>query len=150
MRWISFVPMLCGLAVVVQGGLNRRLAGQWGLVGATVVNTFVVLAVVLSLYALTRTAPGMLPQGFGGGSGASAGFSWWYLLPGVCGAIIVLGMPLAIGRMGAVHSVLLLIAAQLLTSLAWDALVEGRPPTLARVVGIAITFAGAAIVVWKG
>ena len=152
MRWISFVPLLCGLAVVAQGGLNRRLAGQWGLVGTTLVNTLVVLVVALGLYALTRTAPELLPQGFAGAGNAAGmrGFSMWHLLPGLCGFLIVMGMPMAIGRMGAVQSVLLLIAAQLIASLIWDALVEGRPATLARVVGSAIAFAGAAIVVWKG
>lgn len=152
MRWISFVPLLCGLAVVAQGGINRRLAGQWGLVGTALVNTLVVLVVALGLYALTRTAPELLPQSFvgTGNGGGSRGFSLWYLLPGLCGVLIVLGMPWAIGRMGAVQSALLVIAAQLLASLVWDAMVEGRPATLARVVGSAIAFLGAAIVVWKG
>lgn len=152
MRWISFVPLLCGLAVVAQGGLNRRLASQWGLVGTTIVNTVVVLGVALGLYALARTVPQYFPEGFAStGNVALRGISLWYLLlPGLCGFLIVLGMPWAIGRMGAVQSVLLLIAAQLVASLAWDALVEGRPATLARVVGSAIAFVGAAIVVLKG
>lgn len=66
------------------------------------------------------------------------------------GFLIILGMPLAIARLGAVQSVLLLIAAQLGASLAWDALAEGRPATLARVVGSALAFAGAALAVLKG
>jgi transporter family-2 protein len=84
MRWISLLPLLCGVGVVAQGGLNRRLAGQWGLPGAALLNAVVLLAV------------------------------------------------------------------QLGASLAWDALAEGRPATLARVVGSALAFAGAALAVLKG
>ena len=66
------------------------------------------------------------------------------------GFLIILGMPLAIARLGAVQSVLLPIAAQLGAGLAWEALAEGRPATLARVVGSALAFAGAALAVLKG
>jgi bacterial/archaeal transporter family-2 protein len=135
--------------VVAQGGLNRRLAGQWGLPGAVLLNTVVLLGVVLTLFALMSAVPSLFPEGFGGRP-QLRGFSPWYLLPGVLGFVIVLGMPVAIARLGAVQSVLLLIAAQLVASLAWDALVEGRPATLVRVVGSVLAVAGAALVVLKG
>ncbi|MCP3104661.1 DMT family transporter [Myxococcus sp. K15C18031901] len=148
MRFVSLVPLLCGLAVVAQGGLNRRFAGQWGLLGAVLLNMVVATVATFGVYALVRSVPALWPDA--GAEGRFPGFTMWHLLPGLCGVVIVLGMPWAIGRMGAVQSVLLLMAAQLVTSLVWDAMVEGRPATVARVVGSAVAFTGAAIAVWKG
>lgn len=149
MRLISLVPLLCGLAVVAQAGLNRRFAGQWGLLSAVLMNMVVATVATFGVYAVARSVPGLWPEA-SVGQGRFDGFTPWHLLPGLCGVLIVIGMPWAIGRLGAVQSGLLLIVAQLVTSLVWDALVEGRPATLARVVGSAIALAGAAIVVWKG
>ncbi|QSQ13219.1 DMT family transporter [Myxococcus landrumensis] len=149
MRLISLVPLLCGLAVVAQGGFNRRFASQWGLLSAVVVNMVVATVVTVAVYMVARAVPGFWPEAAPTESRFS-GFTPWHLLPGLCGVVIVLGMPLSISRIGAVQSVLLLIAAQLATSLIWDAMVEGRPATLARVVGSALAFTGAAIAVWKG
>jgi transporter family-2 protein len=152
MRLISLVPLLCGLAVVAQAGLNRRFAGQWGLLSAVLMNMVVATVATFAVYAVVRSVPGFWPEAAApAGSGRLFdGFTVWHLLPGLCGVLIVVGMPWAIGRLGAVQSALLLMAAQLLTSLVWDAMVEGRPATLARVVGSALAFAGAAIAVWKG
>jgi transporter family-2 protein len=150
MRLISLVPLLCGLAVVAQAGLNRRFAGQWGLLSAVLMNMVVATVATFGVYAVARSVPGLMSDTAGPPGRLLDGFTPWHLLPGLCGVLIVLGMPAAIGRLGAVQSVLLLMAAQLLTSLVWDALVEGRPATLARVVGSAVAFAGAAIAVWKG
>lgn len=152
MRLISLVPLLCGLAVVAQAGLNRRFAGQWGLLSAVLMNMVVATVATFAVYLLARSVPGFWPEAAapGGQGRLFAGFTVWHLLPGLCGVLIVLGMPWAMGRLGAVQSALLLMAAQLLTSLVWDAMVEGRPATLARVVGSALAFAGAAIAVWKG
>jgi transporter family-2 protein len=152
MRLISLVPLLCGLAVVAQAGLNRRFAGQWGLLSAVLMNMVVATVATFAVYLVVRSVPGFWPEAAapGGAGRLLDGFTFWHLLPGLCGVLIVLGMPAAIGRLGAVQSALLLMAAQLLTSLVWDAMVEGRPATLARVLGSALAFAGAAIAVWKG
>jgi bacterial/archaeal transporter family-2 protein len=152
MRLISLVPLLCGLAVVAQAGLNRRFAGQWGLLSAVLMNMVVATVTTFGVYMVARSVPGFWPEAAapGGQVRLFDGFTVWHLLPGLCGVLIVIGMPWAIGRLGAVQSALLLMAAQLLTSLVWDAMVEGRPATLARVVGSALAFAGAAIAVWKG
>ncbi|WIG92856.1 DMT family transporter [Myxococcus sp. SDU36] len=149
MRFITLVPMLCGLAVVAQAGLNRRFAGQWGLMSAVLLNMVVATAATFAVYLAVRAVPGLWPEA-AAGQGRLSGFSPWHLVPGLCGVIIVLGMPWAMSRLGAVQSALLLMAAQLLTSLVWDAMVEGRPATLPRVLGSSLAFMGAAIAVWKG
>jgi transporter family-2 protein len=112
-------------------------------------NMVVATVATFAVYAVVRSVPGLWPEA-SAGEGRFDGFTPWHLLPGLCGVLIVIGMPWAISRLGAVQSGLLLMAAQLVTSLVWDAMVEGRPATLARVVGSAVAFAGAAIVVWKG
>ncbi|GHG66263.1 DMT family transporter [Comamonas sp. JC664] len=149
MRFITLVPMLCGLAVVAQAGLNRRFAGQWGLMSAVLVNMVVATVATFAVYMAVRTVPGLWPEA-AAGQGRLSGFTPWHLLPGLCGVVIVLGMPWAMSRLGAVQSALLLMAAQLITSLVWDAMVEGRPATFPRVLGSGVAFMGAAIAVWKG
>ncbi|NMO17196.1 hypothetical protein HPC49_19925 [Pyxidicoccus fallax] len=150
MRLISLVPLLCGLAVVAQAGLNRRFAGQSGLFGAVLMNMVVATVATFVVYGLARAVPALMPDAASAQGRFFEGLTVWHLLPGLCGVVIVLGMPAAVGRLGAVQSVLLLMAAQLVTSLVWDAMVEGRPATLARVLGSAVAFVGAAIAVWKG
>ncbi|WP_426754564.1 DMT family transporter [Myxococcus sp. Y35] len=149
MRFISLVPMLAGLAVVAQAGLNRRFAGQWGLMSAVLVNMVVATVATFGVFLVLRAVPGLWPEA-AAGQGRLSGFTPWHLVPGLCGVVIVLGMPWAMSRLGAVQCTLLLMAAQLITSLVWDAMVEGRPATLPRVVGSCVAFLGAAIVVWKG
>ncbi|MFP2962350.1 DMT family transporter [Myxococcus sp. 1LA] len=149
MRFISLVPMLCGLAVVAQAGLNRRFAGQWGLMSAVLVNMVVATVATFGVYLAVRMVPGLWPEA-AAGQGRFGGLTPWHLIPGLCGVIIVLGMPWAMSRLGAVQSALLLMAAQLITSLVWDAMVEGRPATFPRVLGSGMAFLGAAIAVWKG
>jgi bacterial/archaeal transporter family-2 protein len=145
MRWMTLVPFLCGVAVVTQSGLNRRFVGQLGLLGAALANMAVALSVVAAAVLLWRWLPGGPPA-----QARFGPFTAWNLVPGVCGVVLVVGMPLAIRHLGAATSVVALLAAQLLTSLVWDAAFEGRPVTLIRAVGITLAFAGAALAVWEG
>ena len=73
-------------------------------------------------------------------------FTWWYLIPGLLGCILVFGGPWAISRWGAVHTFILIISAQLLASLFWDMYIETIPVSTLRIVGIMLAWLGAILV----
>ena len=137
------VPVIVGLAVVLQGGFNRQVGQQWGLGTTVLVNGIVFLVVSLLLWGVMKLRPGILPREFlppeGGGSVAA----WRVILPGVFGVIIVTGLPWAIARLGALGAVLILIVTQLVVSIVWDALVEGVPVQPLRIIGAALAAVGA-------
>lgn len=149
MAWSYFLPFFLGILAVMQGGLNRQISREWGLAGATLTNNFVLLVCGLALFFTTRFSPESVPAFFRPKTGLSS-FSWWYLLPGLCGFSLVTGLPFTIQRIGATRVFVGLIAAQLLTSLLWDARIENLPVTGTRVLGALLAFGGAVLVSWKG
>lgn len=136
--WVSFLPALLGIVVVLQAGLNRKISAQWGISGAVLLNALVFLVIAGVAYGLRL--PNLK------GEIEMKSFSWWYLVPGALGCVLVFGGPLAIARWGAVHTFILIISAQLLASLIWDSQVEGLPVSTMRIAGICLAWIGAVLV----
>ncbi len=135
---------VAGIATVVQAGLNRSLGERWGLAWALVVNSMVVLIFSLVFWGITRVQPQWFSPFFHATEDASREglFEWKALIPGLCGFLIVLGIPFAIPRLGAVSVFLAVVAFQLLMSLAWDAWIEKVPFAWSRVLGVGLAFVG--------
>lgn len=149
MRWFSLLPALLGVAAVLQGGLNRQVAGHWGLAAAALFNTIVLLSATLALLTLCRFRPELLPPFFSL-KGAWTEIRWWWIFPGLCGFALVAGIPWTISRIGAFPVFLGLLGGQLVMSLAWDAFVEHHPVTLIRIVGAGLALLGAWLVGRQG
>lgn len=149
MRWFTVFPALLGVAAVLQAGLNRQISTHWGLAGATLFNTVVLLGASLALVVLVRIRPELFPSFFTlkGGLGA---IRWWWLLPGLCGLALVGGIPWAISRVGAFPVFLGLLGGQMVMSLLWDALVEGHPVTVIRILGAGMALLAAWMVGRQG
>jgi transporter family-2 protein len=141
MKLLVFLPILIGLASVLQGALNRKVAAVWGLTPALAFNT-AVLSVALLVYGLWERAH---PEAaFIRGSGFSwSGLRWWYFLPGLFGLVLILGIPFGISRLGAASVFVGIVAAQIVGSLAWDVAFEAKPLTLLRAGGAALAIVGA-------
>ena len=137
------VPVVVGLAVVLQGGFNRQVSTQWGLATTVFVNGIVFLVVSLLLWGAMKVRPELLPREFLPPETGGAVAAWRVILPGVFGVIIVTGLPWAIARMGALGAVLILLVTQLAVSMVWDFLVEDVPIEPLRVIGAALALAGA-------
>jgi uncharacterized membrane protein YdcZ (DUF606 family) len=141
------VPLLLGVVAVFQATLNRHIAQAWGIALALLLNAGVVIVLGLGLlaYCAQRGADtGFLRVNFD----PSAVRAWW-LLPGCFGFAIVLGMPWAVARLGALPMFVSLVAAQVVTSAAWDHLVEGIPFSAPRMLGAALAIASVLLVSWK-
>ena len=63
-------------------------------------------------------------------------FKWWFIFPPIFGFCIVAGMPFAFAKLGAVKVSVLLIAAQMSTSVIWDIFVEDIGINLMKLAGI--------------
>lgn len=107
---INFSPALLGLIVVLQAGLNKKIADQWGLTTTVLLNAvvFAVLAILFYVLALWKSDL-FLPNMKAAFDPKT--FSWWYLIPGALGCVLVFGGPWAIFRWGAVHTFILIILA---------------------------------------
>ena len=144
-----FLPVFLGIAAVIQGGLNRQIADQWGLASVALFNTLVMLVFTALLLILAKWRPELLPEFFRM-KGAFSTFRWWYLIPGLCGLALVVGIPFVIQRVGAFPVFLGILGGQMVMSLAWDALVEHRPLTSLRLAGAGMAVLSAWLVGRQG
>lgn len=135
--WVSFLPALLGVVVVLQAGLNKKISAVWGISGAVLLNALVFLVIATVAYFFVPNMKGHIEL---------KSFNWWYLVPGALGCLLVFGGPMAIMRWGAVHTFILIISAQLLASLIWDSQIEGLPVSTMRIAGIALAWIGAVLV----
>ncbi len=142
---ISFSPALLGLVVVLQAGLNKKIAAQWGLTTAVLLNAVVFAVLAVLFYSLALWKSDLFSPSLKSAFDPKT-FSWWYLVPGALGCILVFGGPWAISRWGAVHTFILIISAQLLASLLWDMYVESIPVSTLRIAGIVLAWLGAILV----
>ncbi len=143
-----FLSLAMGLASLFQGGLNRQIATHWGFVGAAFLNTLVILVVISIIYGVSRWYPDALPRVLQDNDSFSR-ISWWYVIPGLSGLFLILGMPWVISKIGALNLFMGFVAAQLLGSVVWDACVEGIPVSVIRIAGVGLSFLAVLLVAWK-
>lgn len=71
---------------------------------------------------------------------------FWYLLPGICGFLIVLGVPISIQMMGPTKTFITLIVSQVVFSLTLEKVIFGESPGTLKIAGALIATIGAALV----
>ncbi|MFV8755362.1 DMT family transporter [Nannocystaceae bacterium ST9] len=131
------LSLLVGVAIVVQNGTVAHLMRTGNLWLLLVVSNLVVAAVAMAIF-LGQRARGSVAE-------EVANLSPIVLIPGLCGLMIVAGMPIAIARIGVFSTVMIVIACQILASVVWD-WYGGQPPSLTRALGAALVFAGVLLV----
>ena len=141
---MSFLPAVLGALIVLQAGLNRKVAAAWGLPRAVLFNALV-MTVCASLFLAWRIW--RAHESEAGLSYDFKHFAFWFLLPGTLGFTLVYGGPWSILRWGAVHTFLLVISAQIFASMLWDWRVEQLPISWLRLLGVALTWLGVLIAV---
>jgi bacterial/archaeal transporter family-2 protein len=144
---VLYLVALCvGVAISVQAAVNAQLAQ--GLEGNSVLASLVSFAVGTAALALVLAARGGLPQALG----LLAVQPLWKWSGGLLGAGLVFGSVFLAPRIGLFNLVVLVIAGQLLTSLAIDQFglvhMAMRKVSAVRVVGALIMVAGVAMVLF--
>ncbi len=137
------IPVIIGASTILQGSLNRQIASSVGILQATLIsNTITTLFCGLAFY-LVQVNPNLAPQFFKSTDSQTtfiSTFKWWYLLPSLFGFLIINGMPFAFSKLGAVKVTVLLVAAQMITSLLWDYYVDHLTINLYKVCGLFFAF----------
>ena len=141
-----FVPLslLAGALLAVQAGANTQLSKATGSAfAATTIQVAIAGTLLVIVAAVTGTvfAFGHLPA-----------VPWWHAIGGIATAIYVASTILLFPRLGAVVTVGLFIAGQMVASLALDAFgvlgVMQQAPELATVIGTIAVLTGAAAIVF--
>ncbi|MFY9343477.1 MAG: DMT family transporter [Planctomycetota bacterium] len=135
------VPFVLGVAAVLQVTLNKAIAAHTGF-GAAVALNSLVAAVCAAGFALACALRAQ-PDGLLRWNPDLAAFRPWWIVPGIVGFLLVLGLPWAVQRVGALSTFVALVTAQMLASAAWDWLVGGIPLSASRVAGACCAVAGA-------
>jgi transporter family-2 protein len=130
-----------GVARLMQGNLNAIIVDAWGIGGASLLNGIMFSATTTILFAIVRLAtirdlapnPGR-PRG-----------AWWFVFPGLLGATVVVLLPISIILLGSLTTFIIVILGELLTAAVYDALFEGKPISLPRILGLLFVFGGLAV-----
>jgi transporter family-2 protein len=141
-----FVPLslLAGGLLAVQAGANTQLSKATGSpFAATTIQVVIAATLLLIVAAATGTSFAFsgLPR-----------VPWWHAIGGIATAIYVASTILLFPRLGAVVTVGLFIAGQMLASLGLDTFgalgVPRQPPEIATMIGTLAVLAGAAAIVF--
>ena len=143
-----FYSFLIGAVAVIQGGVNRKITTEWGLSGAIFLNSILVLLVAGLFVWVCQAYPSYFPQNFTAKFNSST-YRWWYLLPSICGFIIICAIPAFIPKIGASSVFLCMVIGQLIFSLLWDLKFENIAISSQKIIGISIAIIGLVVSYWK-
>jgi bacterial/archaeal transporter family-2 protein len=135
MNWTYIIPLAVGAAGIIQGGLNKNMSQNMGLTMALFIGNTLVVIYSIFLYFLAAKSPESVGELFKL-KASTTGFKWWYIIPSICGFLIISGIPFGISKIGAVKVTVLIIAGQMITSLLWDIFVEKIPFNSSKTLGV--------------
>ncbi len=135
MNWTYIIPLAVGAAGIIQGGLNKNMSQNMGLTMALFIGNTLVVLYSIFLYFLASKSPESVGELFKI-KASTTGFKWWYIVPSICGFLIITGIPFGISKIGAVKVAVLIVAGQMITSIFWDIFVEKIPLNAYKGLGI--------------
>lgn len=135
MNWSMLIPLLIGCVGILQGTMNRQVATHIGVAQATLITNAVTVLICIGFYLLVKNVPGIFPEFFQIKAPLTT-YKWWFIFPPIFGFCIIAGMPFAFAKLGAVKVTVILIAAQMATSVVWDIFVEDIGLNLMKFAGI--------------
>ena len=141
------VPLVLGAVAVLQATINREVARTWGLAPTALLNMTVALvasAVFLGYCVWRGDSGGLLRVNFD----ASDVRGFW-LMPGLFGCALVLGLPWAVARLGATSVFVSLVGAQIVTSAAWDWLAAAQGLSPQRLLGAVLAIVSVVLANWR-
>lgn len=127
-----------GVAIVVQNGVSAELmknANLWLLLAAS--NAVAGLG-ALAIFLFNRERGTFVEE--------AAKLPIAALIPGICGLIIIAGMPLSISKIGVFTAVMIVIGCQIVAGLAWDKFYAGSPISGMQLLGAVVVAIGVLIV----
>lgn len=135
MEWTFLIPLAIGISGILQGALNLKMSDSLGLVHSLLIGNFLVLVYTVIIYFFVVKSPESVPDFFRIKAPITS-FKWWYVIPSVFGLMIISGIPIGIYRLGAVKVTVLIVVAQMVTSISWDIFVDKIPMNTMKVLGL--------------
>jgi len=129
------IPLAVGAAGIIQGGLNKTMSQNMGLTMALFIGNALVLVYSIFLYFLATKSPESVSELFKLRA-STIDFKWWYVIPSICGFIIITGIPFGISKIGAIKVTVLIVAGQMITSIFWDIFIEKIPINTMKSLGV--------------
>lgn len=145
MTFAIIIPLMLGLVSIMQGILNKQMAQSVGLTHTAILTGIMTLVMAIIFYFAVKVAPQNFSEIFHIKRPLTY-FKWWYWLPGTLGFLFVTGLPFAFGKFGAAKVTILLVAAQMITSVGWDILVEKIPLVAGKAIGLLLAFASVLVI----
>lgn len=141
MNFAVVLSFFLGFFGVLQAALNKQISLAWGLGRALFFNSIVIAVMALLFLYMTKPETSPLPEIYHN-RGAWTDVKLWYFIPAFFGFYIVGVIPYTFQQLGALKTMLIIIAAQIVVGMFWDLWVEKIPVTLPRVLGSLLTFVG--------
>lgn len=138
------MSIIAGAFGVWQAGMNKVIADSLGFTFSLVFNGFFFLVFNLIFFIIVWVKPQSLPSEFAIRF-AFEQFRWWWIVPGFMGFALVMGLAVSVGRIGAVQTFIISIAAQVFASILWDVLQSDQEINKIRLIGAGVTLVGAII-----
>lgn len=138
-NWTILLPLFLGCIGILQGTLNSQISNTIGVTQASLITNIGTVIICLSFYFVVRAYSHLVPEFFQIKAPITT-YKWWFLFPPLFGFLIIAGMPYAIMKLGAVKVTVGLIAAQMITSVVWDMMVEGISLNIMKFIGIIFAF----------
>jgi bacterial/archaeal transporter family-2 protein len=138
------LSIMAGCFAVVQAGMNKVISQSWGFSSALLLNGIVFLLFNFLMFLAVWLQPKVFSSDYLL-QGRLTDFRLWWIVPGICGFLLVTGLAISLSKIGALQTFVICIAAQILCGVLWDMMIEGKTLTLMRVVGAVITLVGAVV-----
>jgi transporter family-2 protein len=139
MNYSILIPLFLGMIGILQGTINRQVASHIGVAQATLITNMATVFICMGFYFFAKYNQELLPNIFHIKAPFST-YKWWFIFPPIFGFLIVAGMPFAFSKLGAVKVTVGLIAAQMITSVVWDFIVDDIRLNLLKIGGIILAF----------
>ncbi len=139
MNWTIALPLLIGCFGILQGTMNRLVSNYIGVSQASLITNFGSMIVCIVFYYFVKSYSQLFPELYQIKAPLST-YKWWFIFPPLFGFFIIAGIPFAIAKLGAVKVTVGLIAAQMVTSVVWDIVVEDISLNLFKMIGIFFAF----------
>lgn len=142
-----YFPLLLGIILVVQTGLNEQVQKNISFAHTLLFNNIAFITLTLCLLTLQYYYADSFPDNFNANKNLS--FSWWFIIPGILGAFYVAGNIYSYDKVGASHTVILIVIAQIITSMLWDYFVKDKSINFKQILGAGFAIVGVFLVISK-